>query len=101
MSLLGEIRGVAEAPSADVGEALRRLCVELLTRNRLPPAAVIAARIRLPAAAPPAASVLRELGWSGAPIFWEAHQGPEIEVTAHVRLKRRRRLKPVALEGAA
>ena len=101
MSLLGEIRGVAEAASADVEAALRRLCVELLARNRLPPAAVIAARIRLPADAPAAVPVMRELGWSGVPIFWEARQGTEIEVIAHVRLKRRRRLKPVSLERAA
>lgn len=100
MSLLGEIRGVADAPSADVEADLRRLCVELLAQNRLPPAAVIAARIRVPNDAP-AISVMRELGWSGVPIFWEANGGPGLEVVAHVRLKRRRRLKPVALERAA
>ena len=99
MSLLGEIRGVATAPGGEVEAAVRRLCAELLSRNRLPPAAVIAARIRVPAEAP--VDLPRELGWVGIPVFWESRGGEGVEVIAHVRLKRRRRLHPVALEQAA
>lgn len=101
MSLLGEIRGVAAASGGEVEAAVRRLCAELLSRNRLPPAAVIAARIRVPAEAPSPVEVPRELGWVGIPVFWEAREGADVEVIAHVRLKRRRRLHPVALEQAA
>ncbi|HEY0840552.1 MAG TPA: hypothetical protein VGD74_10240 [Vulgatibacter sp.] len=101
MSLLGEIHGSAEAPPGGVAGSLRRLCTALLAENRLPAAAVVAARIRLPAGDPVPVAVPRELGWSGIPIFWEAPAGDgEVEVIAHVRLKRRRKLKTVALDSA-
>lgn len=110
MSLLGEIHGSAKALPGGLAEPLRRLCTALLAENHLPPAAVVAARIRLPASeghqgdggldgsTEMPTAIPRELGWSGIPIFWEAPAGcTELEVIAHVRLKRRRRLKTVAL----
>ncbi|HWV38515.1 MAG TPA: hypothetical protein VN033_08550 [Vulgatibacter sp.] len=101
MSLLGEIRGIGGGPDEDVVPALRRLCAEVLARNRLPPAAVVAARIRVPAFVPGAIAAVQELGWSRFPIFWEIRRDAGLEVVVHVRLKRRRRLVPVALEPAA
>lgn len=83
---------------ADVGGALARLCAALLAENRLQPAAVVAARIRIPGTLDLPTRVPMELGWSRIPVFWErAASGTSLEVVAHVRVKRRRRLRPVLL----
>lgn len=104
MSLVQAIRGEtpveASTPEA-IGAASARVCAELLGRNRLPPHAVIAARFRTTGGLPvePAVEAARQAGWQGIPIFGEtARDGrPALEVEAHVRLKRKRRLKPVNL----
>lgn len=98
MSIVGHTHG--EAPLAAHGEeiSLQRLLSDLLAHNRLPPSRLIAARIGLPSgeAAPQA---LASLGLEGIPVFWETC--PHLRVEIFVHLKRRRRLRPLALTSEA
>jgi len=103
MSLLQPVRGripVDTTSPEAVAAAARRLCDELLAWNRLRPGDVVAARFTggasLPASPVPAA---REAGWSGIPIFFTraADDAGLLEVEAHVRLRRKRRLRPLEL----
>ena len=104
MSLLQPVRGripVDDPTSPERLEAAaRRLCDELLAWNRLRPDDVVAARFvggaSLRASPVPAA---RAAGWGGIPIFFTraADAGAVLEVEAHVRLRRKRRLRPLEL----
>ena len=106
MSLLQPIRGVLPlsdpSPEAVVAGATR-LCDALLAHNRLRPEAVVAARLvaagTAPGAAAPTLAAVRAAGWTGIPLFFTrtAGEAPSLEVEAHVRLKRRRRLRPLEL----
>lgn len=98
MSLVGHTLG--EAPLSGQGEAasLQHLLGELLAHNRLQPSRLIAARIGLPSGeATPQA--LEALGIGGIPVFWE--RTPHLRVEIYVHLKRRRRLRPLALPSEA
>ncbi len=105
MSLVEEIRGDGPAPCGDLSAALRALCAALLAENRLPLTAVVAARIRIPSTLEIPSAVPQELGWSRIPVFWEQASPPadagSLQVVAHVRVKRRRRLRAVSLEPAS
>ena len=104
MSLLQPIRGrIPISPDkspVQLAEATRRLCAELLAYNRLRPEDVVAARFvggdSLPASPVPTA---RALGWSGIPLFFTRSPDASgmLEVEAHVRLRRKRRLRTLEL----
>jgi chorismate mutase len=101
MSLLQPIRGRAPldpASPAPVAEATRRLCAALLAHNRLRPGDVVAAHFVSPASPLEAA---REAGWTGIPLFFTRSAADAVEVEAHVRLKKRRKLRPLELEPEA
>ncbi|AKU91783.1 hypothetical protein [Vulgatibacter incomptus] len=97
MSLLAAIQGDGPVEGAGVEASVAKLCAALLAENRLPPAAVVAARVRIPDGCEPPLRALAELGLTGIPIFWEAGVDGGLRVIAHVRVKRRRRLRPVVL----
>lgn len=103
MSLLQPVRGsipVDPGSPAQVAAATRRLCTDLLAHNRLRPGDVVAARFV--GGADLAGSPLeaaRAAGWSGIPLFLTRLRAAadRLEVEAHVRLARRRRLRPLEL----
>ncbi|WP_373044394.1 chorismate mutase [Vulgatibacter sp.] len=103
MSLLQPIRGtipLQPTSAAAVAEATRRLCTELLAHNRLRPGDVVAARFVGDAGmAVPPLDAARAVGWTGIPIFFTRSPAASgrLEVEAHVRLVRRRRLKVLEL----
>ncbi len=97
MSLLQPIRGrtpLDPASPEPVAEATRRLCAALLAHNRLKAPDVVAARFASPASPLDAA---RAAGWTGIPLFFTRTEEPVVEVEAHVRLKKRRKLRPLEL----
>lgn len=98
MSLVGHTHGEAPLDAREESASLQRLLSELLAHNRLPASRLIAARIGLPSgeAAPQA---LASLGIDGIPVFWESR--PHLRVEIFVHLKRRRRLRPLALSSEA
>jgi chorismate mutase len=98
MSLLQPIRGLAPLDPASptrVADATRRLCAAVLAHNRLRPGDVVAARFTSPASPLEAA---RAAGWTGIPLFFTRTDAPAVEVEAHVRLAKRRKLRPLVLE---
>jgi chorismate mutase len=110
MSFVGMIRGAAPVAGNEAGlieRATGELCAALLAENALVPADVISAIVtvspELTAALP--AHGARKAGWSGVPLFSasaRAGAAPGIvEIEAHVRLRRDRRLRPVLLGDAA
>jgi len=101
MSLLQTIRGKAPldpASPAPVADAARRLCAALLAHNRLRAEDVVAARFTSPDSP---LDAVREAGWAGIPIFFTRTAADAVEVEAHVRLKKRRKLRPLELGPAA
>jgi monofunctional chorismate mutase len=110
MSFVGMIRGaapVAGNEAAEIERATRELCAALLDENSLGPADVISAIVTVSPALTAALPTdgARKAGWGGVPLFSaraRAGAAPGIvEVEAHVRLRRDRRLRPVLLGDAA
>lgn len=103
MSLLLPVRGsvaVEPADAAGLAAAARRLCDELLAFNRLRASDVVVARFACPAAAPEIPlRAARGAGWTGIPLFVTCSDeaAGRLEVEAHVRVVRRRRLRPLEL----
>lgn len=110
MSFVGMIRGAAPVAANDaaaIEQATRALCAALLEENHVGPADVISAIFtvspELTAALPTDGA--RKAGWGGVPLFsarGRAGSPPGVvEVEAHVRLRRDRRLRPVLLGDVA
>lgn len=103
MSLLIPVRGSVPLPAADpaaVAAATRRICEELLAWNRLRASDVVVARFACGSVQPEVPlQAARTAGWTGIPLFVTCTEGAadRLEVEAHVRVRRRRRLRPLEL----
>jgi chorismate mutase len=110
MSFVGMVRGAAPVDKNDpaaIEKATQELCAALLEANHVGPADVVSALFTvtpdLTAALP--ARAARKAGWGGVPLFSARSRSNAVtglvEVEAHVRLRRDRRLWPVLLGDAA
>lgn len=100
MSLLQAIRGEMPLEGHAVDAAVARLCAELLRENRLRDEDVVAARFTAPGAVGAAAvlAAARSAGWVGIPLFVARGEAGLLAVDAHVRLKKKRRLRTVLVQ---
>jgi chorismate mutase len=110
MTFVGMIRGAAPVEKNDpaaIERATRDLCAALLEANHVGPGDVVSALFtvtpELTAALP--ARAARKAGWGGVPLFSARTRNGAgagiVEVEAHVRLRRNRRLRGVLLGDAA
>lgn len=110
MSFVGKLRGAAPVEANDalaIERATRQLCAALLAENHVAAEDVISAIFtvspELTAALPTDGA--RKAGWGGVPLFSSRARPGSVrgvlEVEAHVRLRRNRRLRPVLLGDAA
>lgn len=97
MSLVEQATGESRLAPEGEEATLRALLTRLLEINRLAAQSLVAARIGLPSGEP-MPGVLRAMGIRRIPIFWERRENPRVEI--HVRLRRRRRLRSLAMEDA-
>lgn len=97
MSLVAQATGESRLAPEGEEATLRALLTRLLEINRLAAQSLVAARIGLPSGEP-MPGVLRAMGIRRIPIFWERCENPRVEI--HVRLRRRRRLRSLAMEDA-
>lgn len=95
MSLVAKAVGASRLLPEGEAATLRRLLEQLLAANRLVGRSLVAARVGLPSGEP-APEVLRSLGISKIPVFWERRSHPTVEI--HARVTRRRRLRSLVME---